>query len=153
MTTPVVVDASVALKWVVSEDGSEQANTLLADLADGTITLAAPEHLVGEVANGLRKRVAQGVVSAEDALAALEAIVALELELLGGTRRWLQTLQASMDWQLTTHNALYVLLALDLDAELVTADDRLANSARERSLPIRTLATYTSPGMSSMTFH
>ena len=54
---------------------------------------------------------------------------------------WFRTLQAAMDWQVTTYDALYVLLAFDLDSELVTADDRLADTARERSLPVRSLTT------------
>lgn len=51
-----VVDASVALKWVVTEPGSEEAAALLVEMAEGTTTLVAPEHMVGEVGNGLRKR-------------------------------------------------------------------------------------------------
>ncbi|MGH3444137.1 MAG: type II toxin-antitoxin system VapC family toxin [Nocardioidaceae bacterium] len=96
------MDASVALKWVMDEPGSEQAETLLADLAGGAVSLAAPEHLLGEVGNGLRKRVAQKVLTADDAL--------------------------------------YVLLALDLDAELVTADLRLADAVADRALPVRSLS-------------
>lgn len=139
MSTPVVVDASVALKWVVTETGSEEASALLSDLASGAVSLAAPEHLVGELGNGLRKRVVQRVLSVEDALAALHAVGALELDFIGGSERWFRALRVSLDWQVTTYDALYVLLALDLDAELVTADARLASSAAERDLPVRLL--------------
>lgn len=139
MTPVIVVDASVALKWTVTEESSEHANALIDDLASGAIVLAAPDHLIGEVANGLRKRVSQGILNTEDAVAALEAIAGLELEFLGGTGRWFRTLRAATDWQITTYDALYVLLALDLDAELVTADHRLADSAHERLLPVQSL--------------
>jgi plasmid stability protein len=47
VSTPVVVDASVALKWVVTETGSEEASALLADLASSAVSLVVPEHLVG----------------------------------------------------------------------------------------------------------
>jgi predicted nucleic acid-binding protein len=56
-----VVDASVALKWVVTEPGSVEAAALLDEIAAGVVVLVAPEHLIGEVANGLQKRVAQQV--------------------------------------------------------------------------------------------
>jgi len=56
VTTAVVVDAAVALKWVVTEPGSEQAGALLTAMAEGALSLVAPEHLVGEISNGLRKR-------------------------------------------------------------------------------------------------
>lgn len=139
MSASVVVDASVALKWVVSETGSEEASTLLSDMAAGSVTLVAPEHLVGEVGNGLRKWVAQGVLGADDAMSALDAIIALDLELIGGAERWFRILRAALDWGVTTYDALYVLLALDFDAELVTADTRLADAALGKSLPVRPL--------------
>lgn len=133
------MDASVALKWVVTEVGSEEASALLTDLAAGAVSLATPEHLVGEVSNGLRKRVAQGILSVDDALAALDAVAALELEFVGGPERWFRSLSAALDWQVPTYDALYILLALDLDTELVTADVRLADAARGHALPVRRL--------------
>lgn len=139
MSEVLVVDASVALKWVVTEVGSDQASDLLTQMAHGALALVGPEHLAGEVGNGLRKRVAQGVLRADDALSALDAIAALELEFVGGEDRWFRSLAAALDWQLTTYDALYVLLALDLDAELVTADLRLIETARKRALPVRPL--------------
>jgi len=139
VSTLVVVDASVALKWVVTEAGSDEATSLLTHLADGAVSLVAPEHLVGEVGNGLRKRVAQGVLDADDALAALDAVASLGLEFIGGTERWFRSLRAALDWGVTTYDALYVLLALDLDAELITADLRLVDSALRKSLPVRPL--------------
>lgn len=134
-----VVDASVALKWVVNEPGSDVANSLLDAAVAGEATLVAPEHLLGEVGNGLRKRVARGELSADDAVAALEAIAALELELVVGSQRWLRSLAAALDWGLTTYDALYVLLALDLAAELVTADERVVAAAHAAALPVRRL--------------
>jgi len=139
VSTLVVVDASVALKWVVTEAGSDEATSLLTHLADGAVSLVAPEHLIGEVGNGLRKRVAQGVLDADDALAALDAVASLGLEFIGGTERWFRSLRAALDWGVTTCDALYVLLALDLDAELITADLRLVDSALRKSLPVRPL--------------
>ena len=139
MSALTVVDASVALKWVVDEPGSDEASLLLRDMAAGDVSLVAPEHLVGEVGNGLRKRVAQNVLGPDDALTALDAVAALDLEFVGGSDRWFRSLRAALDWGVTTYDALYVLLALDLDAELVTADSRLAGSALRRSLPVRLL--------------
>jgi len=139
VTTVLVVDASIALKWVMTEAGSDEASLLLADMVDRDLSLVAPEHLLGEIGNGLRKRVAQGALSADDALAAMEAIAALDLELVGGSERWFRSLSAALEWEVTTYDALYVLLAVDLDAELITADVRLAESAGRKSLPVRRL--------------
>jgi hypothetical protein len=81
-----VVDASAALKWVVTEPGSEKAASLLDEMTVGAVTLLAPEHLVGEVANGLRKRVAQNVLTVEDACKALDCDRAPRTDLRGWSR-------------------------------------------------------------------
>lgn len=138
MSRSLVVDASVALKWVGTEPGSAEAATLLDKMAAGEVALLAPEHLVGEVSNGLRKRVAQKALTVEDACAALEAITHLELTFVGGAGRWFQCLPAALEWGITAHDALYVLLARDFDAVLVTADEHLHAAATGQ--PIRLLA-------------
>ena len=46
-------------------------------------------------------------------------------------------LAAALEWGITTYDALYVLLARDFDAELVTADERLHAAAA--GMPIRLL--------------
>ncbi|MGH3799179.1 MAG: type II toxin-antitoxin system VapC family toxin [Pseudonocardiaceae bacterium] len=135
MSRSLVVDASVALKWVVTEPGSEEAAALLDEMADGAVALLAPEHLVGEVANGLRKRVAQHVLTVEDACSALDAIAHLELTFVGGAG--FRCLPAALNWGITAYDALYVLLARDFDAVLVTADERLHAAAT--GIPIRLL--------------
>ncbi len=83
MSRSLVVDASVALKGVVTEPCSEEAASLLDELTAGAMALLAPEHLVGEVANGLRQRVAQHVLTVEDACQALDAISHLQLTFVG----------------------------------------------------------------------
>jgi predicted nucleic acid-binding protein len=52
LSRSLIVDASVVLKWVVTEPGNEEAASLLDELATGTLALLAPEHLVGEVPTG-----------------------------------------------------------------------------------------------------
>jgi predicted nucleic acid-binding protein len=113
---------------------------LLDERNAGTLALSAPEHLVGEVANGLRKRVARGHLSVDEALSSFEELAGLDLDFVSGTERWFRTLQAATDWQVTTYDALYVLLAGDLETEVVTADQRLLDAARESSLPVRSLS-------------
>ena len=137
MSRSLVVDASVALKWVVTEPGSEEAAALLDEMAAGEVALLAPEHLVGEVANGLRKRVAQKVLTVEDACVALDAIEHLKLTFVGGAGRWFPCLPAALTWGITAYDALYVLLARDFDAVLVTADERLHTAAT--GMPIHLL--------------
>jgi predicted nucleic acid-binding protein len=134
-----VVDASVALKWVVAESGTDEANGLLSGRSSGELSLVAPAHLLGEVGNGLRKRVAQRLLSVADALLAMDAIAEIGLDLISDGERWRQTLRGAFSWEVTTYDAIYVLLAIDLGVDLVTADARLVEAARRHSLPVRSL--------------
>jgi predicted nucleic acid-binding protein len=57
----VVIDASVALKWVLDEPGKEAADALLGE------ELLAPALWFVEAANALWKRAQRGEISAEEA--------------------------------------------------------------------------------------
>lgn len=54
----VAVDASIALKWVIEEDGSEEAGALLLEE-----TLAAPDLLMIECANVLWAKARRGALT------------------------------------------------------------------------------------------
>jgi predicted nucleic acid-binding protein len=73
----VIVDASVALKWVIEEEGSQAARTLLLDEP-----LAAPDLLIVECANVLWAKARRAVITRDLAGAALAAIQAAPIELL-----------------------------------------------------------------------
>lgn len=54
----IVVDASVAVKWLVAEEGSDVANRLLTDGGD----LYAPRLMASEVANALWRKARLGEI-------------------------------------------------------------------------------------------
>lgn len=61
VVTGYVVDASVAVKWLVAEDLSEESAALL----DMDVTLLAPDLLFAEAASALAARHRQGDMDAE----------------------------------------------------------------------------------------
>jgi predicted nucleic acid-binding protein len=72
-----VIDASIAVKWVVEEEGTEQALMLRK-----RAKLIAPELLVAECANILWKKVQREELSREEALLAARLLQIAEIELL-----------------------------------------------------------------------
>jgi len=72
----VVVDANIALKWVVREPGTEDALALRA-----RYLLSAPDLLIAECANALWKKVARREIPPEfaDMAAALLQLARIEL--------------------------------------------------------------------------
>jgi predicted nucleic acid-binding protein len=73
----IIIDANVALKWVIEEDGSEAAGALLLEEP-----LAAPDLLMIECANVLWAKARRGVLTRDLAGAAFLAIQAAPIELL-----------------------------------------------------------------------
>ena len=117
-----VVDASVVIKWFVEEPDSGAAREVLL----GDLVLAAPSHLVGEVARGLLRRRRAGDLSPEDAkraLAGLPVIVALApMDGLASL-----AFDIADRAHVTIYDALYIALADQRDDVLVTADRRLCD--------------------------
>ncbi len=114
----VVVDASVALKWVLDEPGQAAADALI------DLELAAPSLWLVEAANALWRRSQRGEISgleAEERLAELfnapVTAVAIE-EDLPAALRLAQALGHPV------YDCLYLALALRENTHVVTADAR-----------------------------
>ena len=136
-----VVDASVAIKWLLPEPGSDEAQSLL----DSGENLAGPGLMAAEVAAALARKSRLKEIAPQDADAALELwlqsladglveIVRDEADLQGAFR-----LARALNHQL--QDCLYLALAERLQAKLVTADAEFEQQARQVYPEIRLLGT------------
>lgn len=130
MTLPdrVAVDASVAIKWVIGEAGSDAAAMLL------DRRLVAPDLICSECANILWKKVGRGELSADEAQLAAQAIEGAELDLIA-TRRYLAAaLAIAVALKHPAYDCTYLAIADDLDIPLITADARLVRKVRQAGM-------------------
>ena len=122
-----VVDASVAVKWVVEEEFSAAAERLL---TMGT-ALHAPAHWLAEASNAIvAYSVFKGVLSAD---AAREKVAFLtELPVQDGKLQAISRIAADMalDLGVTVYDTLYLALAAELSVPFVTADRKLYDRVR-----------------------
>lgn len=125
----IVVDASVAIKWVLEEDGSGAARRLLAEEF-----LMAPDFLNIECANILWAAARRGRISPERATTALAGMQALPVQLLP-TGNYAGAAQAlALELGHPVYDCLYLAVALAQRAMLVTADRAFAEVVTHHGL-------------------
>jgi predicted nucleic acid-binding protein len=134
-----VVDCSVAAKWILHEAGHTQALHLLHEEEAGNVSLIAPDLLLTEFASLIAKRARRKqmlVTEAQDAYRLLERFATV----LFDTR---PLLDAALQLALASHGSLwdcvYLALAIEHRCSLVTADRRLFRSSGSRHPAIRLL--------------
>lgn len=120
--TAFVVDASVAAKWFLEEDGSETALSLV-----GRAELLAPELVVPEVANLLWKAVRLGKLELADARRSLAALPAYFDECVGSEGLAWRAFDLAITLGHPVYDCFYLALAQTRGLPLVTADARLSS--------------------------
>jgi len=116
-----VVDASVALKWFVEQDGSARAAALLM----APELLVAPDLIVAEACNAAWKAVRSGAMLPEQQDYAASRLAAVFDELVPTAPLARRAAELSRALDHPAYDCFYLVLAEQRDAKLVTADRRL----------------------------
>jgi predicted nucleic acid-binding protein len=136
-----VVDASVAAKWVLpgpAEPFREQALHILKQWLDGKARLIVPDFFWVEMTNVLWKAVRRGRCTNEIAIAALATLVDYGMPTVPSLTLLNPALQTAVLHGRSAYDCLYIVLAREAEAHLVTADKKLAN-AMAAHFPVRWL--------------
>ncbi len=146
-TAPVVVDASVAVKWVLDESDAERAEALLTDCLRAARVIATPPHLHSEAGNAIyqRTRISEVTLrlSPADAIEALSELLEVPIELIAPHGLYERALAfAQLHGLPSIYDALYVVLAQLLGAELWTADQRLLTAVGGAAPWVRAIRDY-----------
>ena len=139
----VVVDASLAAKWLINEVHSEKAFALARSWAKSGIRPVAPYLMPVEVANVLYRRVLRGDILLEAATELVDTLPDAGIELrepLDLHRRAVE-LSAQLH-QDAVYDAHYLVLAEHIDCEFWTADERFYRAARKLSKRVRWLGSF-----------
>ena len=118
--TDLVIDASIAIKWVIEEQGTREAISLRRH------RLFAPDLLVAECANVLWKKTRRNELTPEEAQLAAKLLQRADVELapMRGLLEPATELAIAMDHP--AYHCTYLALAERLSCDLVTADAKLS---------------------------
>jgi predicted nucleic acid-binding protein len=124
-----VIDASVAVKWVLAEDAADRAAALRAQPDE----LIAPTLIAAEIGSAMRKRVVARLLSLPEALRAARTATALLNRLVPDPELTQRALELAIELRHPIYDCIYLALAEREKCALVTADqDLLAKAKRAR---------------------
>lgn len=126
-----VVDASVAAKWMLSgadESLLPEAHRLLEDYQTGKIDFVVPDLFWAEIGNMLWRAARRGRIRREDAKAALADMTSRGFTTVSSLPLLEQALSMAITHDRTVYDSIYLVLAAQLKVSLITADERLFNA-------------------------
>jgi predicted nucleic acid-binding protein len=131
----IVVDASVAAQWVLTESGTERALALQAEQ-----TLIAPSLIASELGSALWKAVRRGSITRANALAAINTILVPFEALFPVEDLRYGALTHAIELNHPIYDCFYLALAERERCPLITADKRLLAAAkRVKGVEVRAL--------------
>jgi predicted nucleic acid-binding protein len=116
-----VIDASVALKWMLDEAGNREARALV----QTGEALIAPELVIAEVANAAWRRFTSGQIPIRQATLINAEIPRVFSELFALAPLRGRALAIAAELRYPVYGCFYLALAENEDAVMVTADRRL----------------------------
>jgi predicted nucleic acid-binding protein len=122
-----VIDASVAVKWVISEDGGDDAVRLRS-----AFTFVAPELLLPECANILWKKVQRKELEPNEAALAIALIERSGISFLTTQGLGETATRLAIELGHPAYDCVYLALALRQKLRFVTADKRLLATVAQR---------------------
>ena len=135
----IVVDASVAAKWIIEEAGSERAESILEAVERKQLAMLAPEILAAEVANLLWKAVWRDGMSADEAADRYADFMQVCPPLVRDSELAETALELAVRYHRSVYDCLYLALAQETPCDFVTADRKLYNAVKDHLPGVRIL--------------
>src|SRR5262245_11529283 len=136
-----VVDASVALEWVLSEQDSHTELRLRTDFSQGTHQLLAPDVLSVEVAHALARAERRNIISPPQGAILLSDILTTLPQLFASLPLLPRAFAIASNARIGVYDCLYVALAERERCGFLTADDRLVRALQAQFPWIVSLAS------------
>jgi predicted nucleic acid-binding protein len=123
-----VLDASVALKWVLTEPDSPKALSVRDDFRRHLHELLAPDILLVEVAHALTRAERKGIIKPPQAIRLLADLLSTPMPLHPYRSLLAKAMAISSHLRCGVYDCLYIALAEQESCQFITADDKLVKN-------------------------
>ena len=123
-----IIDASVAFKWIVEEPGSEHAIEWI-----GRAELIAPTLIHAEVGHALWKQVRRNEIADDGEIGERLADLARYVRTVNETPFMARALRLAIELGHPVYDCIYLALAEEMGDELLTADGRFVRAVAPTS--------------------
>lgn len=131
-TSGVILDSSVIAKWFFPEEHSKEALRIKDDFASNAITVSVPLLLYYEINNLLKTATKSFRIPASDALSVYEAFLKLDFIVYSSEDLMTKALKKAIEFDISSYDASYIVLADYLEKPLYTADQKLLSKIKNK---------------------
>ena len=132
MKKVIIIDASLAAKWLLPDEEDFTAETIKKSFANREIAIAVPFFIFYEVNNILRSAVLSKRITLKDSLNLYKGFLSLNFNVYSSEELFQNILQIALELKISSYDAVYVALAQSLQIPLYTADAKLVRKANHK---------------------
>jgi predicted nucleic acid-binding protein len=124
---PLVIDASIAIKWFIPEAGSDAAIELISKKHQ----LLAPDLIRAEVGNIVWKLHRRKFIETEDVYHIVNDFLVMPIDIHDSESLISNAVEIAVATGTTVYDSLYLALAVEKGTVMVTADAKLAKALKD----------------------
>lgn len=146
MSSRIVIDASVALRWFFDDEADVEAARELSDQwGRREVEFIVPSHWPLEILNAIRSRIVRKRIEPGRARELATDFIELAIVTTDITAHHAEIYHTAVELDRSVYDAAYIVLAEKNGIELVTADKKLFNAISAKKPFVRYVADYGRP--------
>lgn len=132
MNKSILIDASVVAKWLLPDEEDLIADSIKEDFAKRIIAISVPAFIFYEINNLLKSAVLSGRINAKDAIRLYGDFLDFEFTVYWSRQLLKAALEKALEFNISSYDAGYVVLAEYLQVPFYTADEKLVKKASSK---------------------
>lgn len=129
MNKSIIIDASIAAKWLLPDEEDFAAHLIKKEFAERIISISVPVFIFYEVNNLLKSAILNDRLDVKRAVSLYEAFLDCDFTIYSSKLLLKATFKKAVGLNISSYDASYVVLAEHLQIPLYTADEKLVKKA------------------------